>query len=207
MTATADRETLYRFFALPAAAAHESWLSFIPSELLAVSRRTQLGVVLLSRMLARRAELPPPSNMTLPEEHQWVLQDAARLGQVALQLGVSAIGPHVASSIQRDRVRLMRTALGEDLYRSALSFAATPLANVSRAALDACTTSEAIRTFVERAGMTLMIVILPQDESLRRVVATKFPRAHVQAPVIAISDIDAQTVLTRLNALLQPQGA
>ncbi len=207
MNATADRETLYRFFALPAAAAHESWLSFIPSELLAVSRRTQLGVLLLSRMLARRAALPPPASMELPEEHRWVLQDAARLGVAALQLGAIAIGPQVAASIQRDRVRLLRTALGEDLYRGALSLAASPLANVSRAALDACTTPEAVRNFVERAGMTLMIAILPQDEALRRVVGTKFPRSHVQAEAIAISGIDTQAVLSRLNMLLQAQGA
>jgi hypothetical protein len=47
---------------------------------------------------------------------------------------------------------------------------------------------------------------LPQEESLRRVVATKFQRAYAQSAAIAISSVDTQAVLERLSSLLQLQS-
>jgi hypothetical protein len=198
----AEREMLYRFFALPAAAAHESWLTFMPAEIVSLSRRSQLGTLLLSRMLMRRAALPAPQSFDLAEEHRWVLHSPISLAQAAMKLGAVALGPQVAASIERERVLLLRSALGPDLYRESVSAASTPFAVIAREPLMECTTTDAIRALIERVGMTLMLATLPQDEALRRRVITKFPQAYAD-PQIPVSSVDTQAVSTRLRSLLQ----
>ena len=152
----AEREMLYRFFALPAAAAHESWLTFMPAEIVSLSRRSQLGTLLLSRMLMRRASLPAPQSFELAEEHRWVLQSPLILAQAAMRIGAVSLGPQVAASIERERVLLLRSALGPELYRESVAAAAAPFAVIAReplgARLDAPVLGQALVGSVRRGA-------------------------------------------------------
>ncbi len=197
---TADRATLYRFFALPAAAAHESWLTFIPPEIVSISRRSRLGILILSRMLARHAQLPEPRSFDLSAQYRWVLADTARLMEAALRLGAMTLGKQIATAVARERVKLYRAALGDDLYREAVGAGATPMADVPAAELESCSTSEALRDLAERVGIALMLAILPND-AMRSRLAVKLPQALSAAPGVPLQVVNKPAALERMRML------
>lgn len=198
----ADPETVYRFYALPAASAHESWLTFIPHELLSLSRRSPLATRVLSHVLMQKASLLMPSSFDLALEHQWVLRDADRLVSAALRLGAIAVAPHIAASIERDRVKRLREVLGEDLYREILASAQTAIVNLPHTSPGAWTSATHLRSFLERVGMALMLETLPDDDALRRRVAVKFPLAYAEVRAVVLTSIDVKAVTSLLQTLL-----
>jgi len=200
----ADRTTLYRFFALPAAAAHESWLAFIPPEIVSVSRRSRLGTLILSRLLTRHALLPEPRSFDLAVHYQWVLADGASLMDAGLRLGALTLGQRMATTIARERVRLYRTALGDDLYREAVAAAAEKMADISAADLEMRSTIEDLQDFTVRAGIALMLIVLPND-AMRSRLAVKLPHALSAKPGVQLASFNKVAVLKRLQEMLPSQ--
>lgn len=197
---TADRATLYRFFALPAAAAHESWLTFIPPEIVSISRRSRLGILILSRMLTRHAELPEPRSFDLSAQYRWVLADTARLMEAALKLGAMTLGKQIATAVARERVKLYRTALGDELYREAVGAGSTQMADVPAAELEARSTSEALRDLAQRVGIALMLAILPND-AMRSRLAVKLPQSLSASPGVPLQVVNKPAALERMRVL------
>lgn len=203
MPITADRATLYRFFALPAAAAHESWLAFMPPEVVSISRRSRLGTLILSRMLTRHALLPEPRSFDLATHYQWVLADNEKLMDAALRLGAMTLGARMATTIVRDRVRLYRSALGNDLFREAVSAAAEGLADIPAAALDTRSTVDELQDFTVRAGVALMLAVLPND-AMRSRLAVKLPHDLAAKPGVELTSYNKPAVLEKLRTMLSP---
>ena len=198
---TADRATLYRFFALPAAAAHESWLVFMPPEVVSISRRSRLGTLVLSRMLTRHALLPEPRSFDLAAHYQWVLADGEKLMDAALRMGAITLGTRMATTILRERVRLYRKALGDELYREAVAAAVEKVADVPSAALDARTSVDDLQDFTVRTGIALMLVVLPND-AMRSRLAVKLPHSLAASPGVEITRYNKLAVLERLRQML-----
>ena len=96
----------------------------------------------------RDAETPAPQSFELAEEHRWVLQSPVSLAQAAVRLGALALGPQIAASIERERVLLLRSALGPELYRESVSAASTSFAAIAREPLKECSTTDAVRALV-----------------------------------------------------------
>lgn len=197
---TADRATLYRFFALPAAAAHESWLTFIPPEIVSISRRSRLGILILSRMLTRHAQLPEPRSFDMTAQYRWVLADTAALMEAALKLGAMTLGKQIATAIARERVKLYRTAFGDELYREAVGAGATQMADVPAAELEARSTAEALRDLAQRVGIALMLAILPND-AMRSRLAVKFPQSLSASPGVSLQVVNKPVALERMRVL------
>jgi len=200
---TADRATLYRFFALPAAAAHESWLAFMPPEVVSISRRSRLGTLILSRMLTRHALLPEPRSFDLAAHYQWVLADSEKLMDAALRMGAITLGPRMATTIGRERVRLYRSALGDDLFREAVAAAAEKIADIPASSLDARTSVDDLQDFTVRTGIALMLAVLPND-AMRSRLAVKLPHSLSASPGVELASYNKPAVLERLRAMLSP---
>ena len=200
---TADRATLYRFFALPAAAAHESWLAFMPPEVVSISRRSRLGTLILSRMLTRHALLPEPRSFDLAIHYQWVLADGEKLMDAALRMGAITLGTRMATTILRERVRLYRKALGDELFREAVAAASEKVADVPAAALDARTSVDDLQDFTVRTGIALMLAVLPND-AMRSRLAVKLPHSLAASPGVELTSYNKPVVLERLRQMLSP---
>lgn len=187
---TGDTEALYRFYVLVAAQAHESWFGFLPNGLQQAARRSQLGVQMLSRMLAHREGLAVPESFDLDYEHRWVLSEAQTLSVAATRLGAYALAPMIARCIRRDRVRAVRSVIGEKGQRAAMSAAQNPLGSFSEADSQSWNGPEEFRSLTERAGFRLMRATLPAgDDPIARRLALKFPRAYAELPGPAAVDV------------------
>jgi hypothetical protein len=197
-----NAEALYRFFALPARAAHESWLVFIPSELITAARRSTLGTRVLSRLLERRAELSAPERFELAAEHAWIFEEPLTLLAAARRLGAAALGAEIATCVERDKVRKLRAALGDELHREAIASPAS-LVEPLKIEGEEWSAPEKLRSFIERTGIALMLATLPADEPLRRRVALKFPEQHGRCAVPALAVDDTHAIATRLGTILK----
>ncbi len=185
-----DAESLYRFYVLVAAQAHESWFAFLPNDLQRAARRSRLGVQILSRMLAHREGLATPDRFELDSENRWVLEDAPALTQAAVRLGAFALAPMIATCIQRDRVRAVRSVIGEDGHRAALASVENPLGCLPEGEAESWNGSDEFRALAERTGFRLMRATLPADDaSVARRVALKFPRSYANLKGPGAADV------------------
>ena len=159
-----------------------------------------LGTLVLSRLLARHAELETPDELALAEQHRWTLQEGSRLLTIARRVGALSMGAVIAANIDRERVRMLKGALGDELYREALIDTTLRLTQPNEIPSQAWSSHDALVEFIECIGATLMLDTLTVDGWIRRRVALKFPRAYSSSPPTELSPDDRQAISAWLHA-------